>query len=536
MEKVVFVFRKEEITMGYELNLMYFILTLLPIIAVLTLIMVLKWSGGKSGAFSWFLAIIIGYFVFGADLQLIAVASLKGLWTTIFILYIIWGAMALYNIVNKIDGFTVIAHTFTGLTGNTKVLQLLVISWGFVALLQGVAGFGTPVAVAAPLLVGLGFNPIIATSSALLGRAWAVTFGSLGSSYGALLKMTNLDPGGLSFWSSIFLTIVCIVTGLSISYLYNGKKGLKKGAPASLAIAGGMGFTLIVVANLVLPYIASLVSGLVGMIIGTLILPRTGWYNNHLAKSREKVHNMSFYTAFAPYLILLILAFGIYLTPIKSILSGFKVGLPFPRTETTMGVVNQATSSYSPISIFTTPGTMVFLSVLISLIYFKLKGLWKKNYGIEVFNSLLKQAIPSTVTVMTMSMMSVVMMETGMTALLAKETANIASGVFPIASPFIGILGAFMTGSNTSSNIVFAAFQRDVAMFLGINSLVISALQTTGGAIGTAISPMSVALGTGVTNIAGREGEIIKRIIIYVIIMGLSVGIPAYVLLYYFGV
>jgi len=268
---VVFVFRKEEIAMGYELNLMYFILTLLPIIAVLTLIMVLKWSGGKSGAFSWFLAIIIGYFVFGADLQLIAVASLKGLWTTIFILYIIWGAMALYNIVNKIDGFTVIAHTFTGLTGNTKVLQLLVISWGFVALLQGVAGFGTPVAVAAPLLVGLGFNPIIATSSALLGRAWAVTFGSLGSSYGALLKMTNLDPGGLSFWSSIFLTIVCIVTGLSISYLYNGKKGLKKGAPASLAIAGGMGCTLIIVANLVLPYIASLVSGLVGMIIGTLI-------------------------------------------------------------------------------------------------------------------------------------------------------------------------------------------------------------------------------------------------------------------------
>jgi len=92
-----------------------------------------------------------------------------------------------------------------------------------------------------------------------------------------------------------------------------------------------------------------------------------------------------------------------------------------------------------------------------------------------------------------------------------------------------------MTGSNTSSNIVFAAFQKDVAVFLGINSLIIAGLQTTGGAIGTIISPMNVALGTGVTKIVGREGEIIRKTIMYVIIMGLSVGIPALFLIYYLG-
>ena len=140
--------------MDFELNFFYWFLSFIPIVAVLTLIMAFRWSGGKSGAFSWFTAAFIGYFFFGANLKVLAVASLKGLWTTIFILYIIWGAMALYNIVAKIDGFEVIASTFTGLTGETKVLQLLVISWGFVSLLQGVAGFGTPVAVAAPLLVG----------------------------------------------------------------------------------------------------------------------------------------------------------------------------------------------------------------------------------------------------------------------------------------------------------------------------------------------------------------------------------------------
>lgn len=521
--------------MDFELNFFYWFLSFIPVVAVLTLIMAFRWTGGKAGAFSWFTAAVIGYIFFGANLKLLAVASLKGLWTTIFILYIIWGAMALYNIVSKIEGFDVIAKTFTGLTGKSKVLQLLVISWGFVSLLQGVAGFGTPVAVAAPLLVGLGFSPVIATSSALLGRAWSVTFGSLGSSYAAVLKMTNLDPGGLAFWSSIFLSIVCIVTGLSISYLYNGKEGLKKGAPAALAIAISMSVTLIVTANFVLPYIASLMAGLVGMGVGTLVLPRTKWYNNNPVKKIKNKNSMSFHTAFAPYYILLILAFGIYLTPLKSMLSKLQIGLSFPRTETAMGVVNEATTSYSPISILTTPGTLVLLSVVISIIYFIKKGLWKKHYGKEVVGSLIKQAIPSTVTVMTMSMMAVVMMETGMTSFLAKGTAEIASNVFPGVSPFIGILGSFMTGSNTSSNIVFSAFQKDVAIFLGINSLIIAALQTTGGAIGTIISPMNVALGTGVTKIVGKEGEIIRKTIIYVIIMGLSVGILALFLIYYLG-
>lgn len=522
--------------MEYELNILHLILSFLPLVAVLTLIMVFKWSGGKSGAFSWFAASIIGYIFFGADLHLIAVASIKGLWTTIFILYIIWGAMALYNIVSKINGFNVIADTFTGLTGKSKVLQLLVISWGFVSLLQGVAGFGTPVAVAAPLLVGLGFSPVIATSSALLGRAWAVTFGSLGSSYAALLKMTDLNPAGLALWSSLFLTIVCIITGLSISYNYKGKEGLIKGAPAALAIALSMGGTLIITANFVLPYIASLVAGLVGMIVGTIILPKTKWYNNNPIKKNKTKRKMSFHTAFAPYYTLLILAFGIYLTPLKRILSVYEIGLSFPRTETALGLVNEATSSYSPIAILTTPGTLVFLSVLISILFFIKKGLWKKNYGKEVLNSLITQAIPSTVTVMTMSMMAVVMMETGMTSFLAKGTAEIASSIFPVVSPFIGILGTFMTGSNTSSNIVFAAFQKNVAVFLGINSLIIASLQTTGGAIGTIISPMNVALGTGVTKIVGKEGEIIKRTILYVILMGLAVGIPAFFLIYFLGV
>jgi lactate permease len=224
--------------------------------------------------------------------------------------------------------------------------------------------------------------------------------------------------------------------------------------------------------------------------------------------------------------------FGIYLTPINKLLSGYKIGLFFPRTETTLGFVNRAVESYSSISFLTTPGTLILISALLSIGFYKWKGLWKAEYGNDIFKSLIKQAVPSTVTVMTMSMMSVVMMEAGMIKIFAQGTAQMAGTLFPIVSPFIGILGAFMTGSNTSSNILFSVFQRDVANILDINNLIIAASQTTGGAIGKIITPMGVALGTGVTNIVGKEGEIIKKTIGYTIVMGLFIGLVAYILIY----
>jgi len=123
----------------------------------------------------------------------------------------------------------------------------------------------------------------------------------------------------------------------------------------------------------------------------------------------------------------------------------------------------------------------------------------------------IKQIFPATLAVMTMSMMAMIMMETGLTNLLAQDTANYTKFLFFIFSPFIGILGSFMTGSNTSSNILFGAFQRDVANILGLNAFIIATLQTTEGAIGNAVRPMNVALATAVCKISGQEGTVIKN-------------------------
>lgn len=517
-----------------NVDMVQWFIALIPVMSILILMMFLRWSGGKAGTFSWILAAVLSFFVFGGNLKLISIASLKGLWTTVFILFIIWGAMALFNIVDRVNGFEVIADRFTSLTGGDKLLQLLVVGWALTTFVQGVTGFGTPIAVSALLLVGLGFNPVLATASSLMGHAWAVGFGSLGSSFGVLVNLSGLDASGLAFWSSLFLGAICLMTGLGISYLYDGWKGLKHGLPAVLMMGITMGGTLILVANFVLPYIASLAAGTVGLIVGALVLPKFNWYKNgeiEVPKDETTEEKIDFHTAFAPYYFLLGFVFVIYLTPLNNILSKYKIGFSFPRTSTSLGFVNKAVESYSPISILTTPGTLILLSAICSILFYKYKGLWKKEYSKTILSSISSQALPSTITVMSMSMMSVVMMDSGIINLLAQGTAMMAESIYPIVSPIIGILGTFMTGSTTSSNILFSAFQRDVAEIIGINSLAITSLQTAGGSLGKMMTPTTIALGTGVTNIVGREGEVMKKTMGYAIIMALIIGTASYIIL-----
>ena len=517
-----------------NINMIQWFIALIPVISILFLMMFLDWSGGKAGSFSWILAAILSFTVFGGNFKLISIASLKGLWTTVFILYIIWGAMALFNIVDRVNGFEVIADKFTSLTGGDKLLQLLVVGWALTTFVQGVTGFGTPIAVSALLLVGLGFNPVMATASSLMGHAWAVGFGSLGSSYGVLVNLSGLDPSGLAFWSSLFLGSICLMTGFAISYLYNGWKGVKHGFMAVIVMGITMGGTLILVANFVLPYIASLVAGTVGLFFGAVVLPRFKWYQkgkSELLEKKSKEHKIDFHTAFAPYYFLLTSVFVIYLTPLNNILSKYKIGFSFPRTSTSLGFINKAVESYSPISILTTPGTLILLSAICSILFYKYKGLWKKEYSKKILTSISGQALPSTITVMSMSMMSVVMMDSGIIKLLAEGTAMMTESIYPVFSPIIGILGTFMTGSTTSSNILFSAFQKDVAEIIGINSLAITSLQTAGGSLGKMMTPTTIALGTGVTNIVGREGEVMKKTMGYAIIMALIIGAASYIIL-----
>lgn len=525
-------FNMDQIAVGQWL------IALLPIVTVLALMLGLRYSGGKSGACSWIVAMIIAGTVFGADLKILTMGTIKGVWTTIFVLYIIWSAMAMYNIVDMAGGFKVISDTIVRLTHGNRMIQLLTLGWAFPSFIQGVCGFGVPVAVGAPILVGIGFDPIFAAATALMGHSWSVTFGSLGSSYSVLVTFSpDLDPMVIARYTSYSIMVACMFVGAAIVHMYSGFKGFKEAWKVYLLIGLGMVGTTFIFTHFITPYVASFTSGMVGMIMGGVVAPR--FYKKTAIPTDEKSieaaaaegpdKDYGFNLAFSGYYILIGVVFLIYLTPLKDFLNQWKIGLPFPADMTALGYQIGEESKYSSIKIFTAPGTIIVISATLAYIFYNMKGKFKGSVG-QIFYKTYKQAIGSTVTVLTMSMMAVLMVDSGMTEYLAVGFAKYTGHFFAIFSPTVGNLGAFMTGSNTNSNILFTALQRTVADVLMISPYIMLGLQSTGGALGNMWCPMNVALGTGVTGTGGREGEVMSKTIIYGIIGPLLVGIFGFIL------
>ena len=527
------------------LTIAKWLLAFFPIFTVLVLMIWFKWSGGKSGALSWFIAVAMAVVFFGANIKTIAMGTVKGLWTTVFVLYIIWGAMILYQVVDISGGFKVISKTFSRLTNGNRAIQLLTLGFAFPTFIQGVLGFGAPVAIAAPLLVGIGFSPVVAAASALIGHAWAVTFGSLGSSYSVLITQTGaMKSAAAAYQVAVFSVIPIAIAGFltpwALVHMYGGMKALRENWQGILVMGLTMVGASLIMVLFVTPYVASFAAGILGLLVGAFVLPRLPAYKNSAIKvetaedtalEEPDPKKISFNTAFSGYYALIIVVFAIYLTPLKQFLNQFgNIGLFTLTTETAYGYVLEGEEAYSAFNLLTSPGTLIFASTFVAYLIYRTKGLWPEQGLQRVFRGATRQAIGATITVMTMSMMAVVMLQTGMTSLLAFGTAEATGSAYPLFSAFVGELGAFMTGSNTNSNILFTMFQYDVAKFLGISIPIILGLQTTGGAVGNMISPMNVALGTGSANCVGKEGEILRKTLVYAVIIGLAVGIAGWLL------
>jgi len=530
------------------MNVMTWVLAISPVALILVLMMGLKVSGARSGIIAWVLTAAIVYFVFGGNSTIIASGTVKGFWSTLFVLYIIWTSMFMYNVVKITGAFDVIAAKFTEMTNGNRILQLLILGWCFPTFIQGVCGFGVPVAVATPLLIGLGFDPLVSCTTALLGHSWGIAFGSLGSMYSVIIGNSPIEtvmPGAAAFWGSIFVAFGGLMVGFCILHLYGAKimknvgKAFAEGSIAVLFLSAVMGAALIGTC-FAAPYLGCFVAGAAGLIAGVLVLPRLPMYKPaEGAEVGESTSWEKFFKNFSAYLILIVVVFAVYLiAPVKSALEAdiFKIGLAFPENALAaneMGIqfVNAATKKYSALKIFTTPGTLIVVSSLLAAVCYKSFGLLPKGALGESMNRTIKQSIGATTTIIPMTMMAILMTEGGLTQYIAYGLAAVAGNFYPILAPFIGILGGFVTSSGTSSNILFTGLQYSAAEVLNISPAIILSQQTTGSSLSNSFSPGNCALGTGVSNQVGREGEILAATGVYNMIQGALVGILGYVLI-----
>lgn len=200
-------------------------LALIPVLIILILMVWMKWGASRAGPIGWVAAVVLARLAFGTSFQIILQAHFKALFFILDVLLIVWGAYLLYRVADEAGAIKTIGIILRQLTSDRGMLALL-IGWAFASFLQGVGGFGVPVAVVAPLLAGLGFSELMAVIIPSIGHGWAVTFGSLASSFQALMAATGLPGEQLAPASALILGSVGVVSGLLVAHAADGRKAM----------------------------------------------------------------------------------------------------------------------------------------------------------------------------------------------------------------------------------------------------------------------------------------------------------------------
>ncbi|MFQ5896111.1 MAG: L-lactate permease, partial [Nitrospinota bacterium] len=206
---------------------------------------------------------------------MLAVSLLRGVLLSVYVLYIIWPALALYHVARAARGIDNIGWTVSSLTRN-HILQLLILAFAFTTFLQGVAGFGVPVAVAAPLLIGIGYPPVQSVAVALVGHAWSVSMGDMASSFQALRAVTGLPGHGLGLWVASLLAGCALLTALSVAHLHAGMSGLRRWPLPILLLGASVAAVQWLLARFDLWVVATFGAGMAGLALGLMLarIPR----------------------------------------------------------------------------------------------------------------------------------------------------------------------------------------------------------------------------------------------------------------------
>ena len=513
-----------------DLLLVKWILAFSPIAVVLILMIGFHWGGGRAGAAGWFTALIVAAVFFGADAKLLAFAQMKGVLLSLYVLYIIWMALVLYNVVDETGAIEVIGSGIKQLTAD-KPFQLLILGWVFASFLQGVAGFGVPIAVVGPLLLGMGFPPLVAVAVPAIGHSWSVTYGDMASSFQAMIAVTGLDGMFLAHWASVFLGVTVFMCGLAVVHLYGGFAAIRRSLVAIVIIGSAMAVTQYVLAVSGLWTLAGFVAGMVGIVVSILVtrLPMYRRAEGDTAEAPADGPKMSLTFALSAYIILIaIVAPAEIIDSLHKFLASVKLSLMFPEIATADGWVNAAGYG-KKISVFGHAGALLLYTSVLSYFVYASRGYYKPGALGRIWAKTMKSGVSTSIGIVSMVCFALIMSQSGMTNLLAEGISTVFGKAYPLVAGAIGTLGAFMTGSNTNSNVVFAQLQMSTAEIAALSVPVILAAQTTGGSIGSMLAPAKILVGCSTVGLSGKEGPVLARTITYGLIMTAVIGGLAFI-------
>ena len=494
-----------------------YLLAALPILLLLWLMIGPHWSAQTAGPFCLLCGVLVAALAFGLTPDVLWVSQARGLLLALYVLAVLWPALLMYNIVDRTGGVRAMAAGLESAIADRGLLLVLV-AWAFSGMLEGLAGFGLPIAIVSPMLVALGVEPLLAVAAVAVGHAWSVTLGDMGVIFQTLASVVKMDPAELAPQAALMLGAACLLCGLAAArMLGQGRLWLR---------VLGLGLLMAVVqyglAVAGLAPLAALGAGLSGILGGIFISRRKA--------SEQQPASQVLKGALASYGGLALLMTSIaWPGPLRGLLYPVLWQAHFPQVSTLAGFITLEGpgQAFRPL---VHPGTSIFMVALISYALFHRSHLCAaEDLGLAA-RATWRSAAPASISIIATVGLSTLMEHAGMTQLLARGLAALMGAAFPLVSPLVGILGSFATGSNNNSNVLFAPLQKTIAGLLSIDPRLLIATQTAGGALGSMIAPAKLVIGCSTVGLKGREGEVLRQTLFYGLAIGLLLGLLALIL------
>jgi lactate permease len=518
---------------------MRYLLALIPILLVLVLMLRHRWGAHQAGPLGWLAGLLVASAGFGLTPEVLWVSQAKGLLLSLFVLAVMWPALFLFHWNDQNGGIAAVARWLEAGLPN-RGMCLVLMAWCLSGLLEGLAGFGLPIAVVAPMLAALEVKPLQAVAAVAMGHCWAVTFGSMGLVVQTLATVVGLDAARLIPWAALLLGFVCLFCGLSATVILGQGRQWPKVAALSVVVAG----TQYALASCGLMPVSAFGAGLAGLGVYWLCahlrarLSGTRWQLQCVQPALPirrvgRVFRNPASLTFASYGALTVLmAVLTMITPLRVWTQGVAWKASFPEVETRLHFTTPAGSGqvFRPLS---HPGTLMVVVACLSMGLAGLDGGNIVALAGRAGRATWRSAAATTVGVITMVGLSTLMDHCQMSYLLAQGLSRLLAAAYPLVSPSVGILGAFATGSNNNSNVLFGPLQKNVAILLHINPYLLVAAQTAGGSLGSMLAPVKVLLGCSTVGMVGNEGQVMRKTVPCGILFGLLLGIVTLLLARY---
>ncbi|WP_416770620.1 lactate permease LctP family transporter [Pseudomonas sp. RHF3.3-3] len=535
----------------------------IPIVFFFLALAVFRLKGHVAGSITLALAILVAIFAFKMPVDMALAAAgygfAYGLWP---IAWIIVAAVFLYKLTVKSGQFEIIRSSVLSITDDQR-LQVLLIGFCFGAFLEGAAGFGAPVAITAALLVGLGFNPLYAAGLCLIANTAPVAFGALGIPIIVAGQVTGIDAFKIGAMTGRQLPLLSLFVPFWLVFMMDGLRGVRETWPAALVAGLSFAITQYFTSNFIGPELPDITSALASLISLTLFLkvwqPRrtagaqiagatagaavtasAGGFGQPRRTLASPYSLGQIFKAWSPFLILTVL---VTIWTLKSFKAMFATGGAMYSSVFSFAVphLDQLVIKTAPIVANPTPipavfkldpisatGTAIFFSALVSMLVLKID----LKTGLTTFKETFYELRWPILSIGMVLAFAFVTNYSGMSSTLALVLAA-TGAAFPFFSPFLGWLGVFLTGSDTSSNALFSSLQATTAHQIGVNDTLLVAANTSGGVTGKMISPQSIAVACAATGLVGKESDLfrftLKHSLFFATLVGLITLAQAYV-------